>query len=167
MADSEKQDVEAQEEESDELNVADDDEPSIEDEFRNLFTEAQGEGRRLKNLAMKAEQSGDASAAAVLREVAGGVVQLLQDLIATSGGAFQEIDATLDGIEEESRLLPEDAEKLHGLLLACRKLAVEVLAGSSANADAKDALEKLVALIDDQLSFVVDISDYEPMPAAN
>ncbi len=89
-------------------------------------------------------------------------MQLIQDVIATTGGAFQEMDATLNGIEEESRLLTEDAEKLHGLLRACRKLVTEVL-GAGAVGESKDGLEKLRDLIDDQLEFVVDISDYEPV----
>jgi hypothetical protein len=148
--------------EEEEVEDSEEDDPSVEDEFRNLFAEAQGEGRRLKSLAMKAEQAGDSASAAVLREVAGGVVQLIQDVIATTGGAFQEMDATLNGIEEESRLLTEDAEKLHGLLRACRKLVTEVL-GAGAVGESKDGLEKLRDLIDDQLEFVVDISDYEPV----
>lgn len=136
-----------------------------EDEFRVLFAEAEGESKRLKSLAMKAEQAGDASAAAVLREVAGGVVQLIQDLIATTGGTIQDLQAD----EEGSRLDDEDAEKLHGLLVACRKLAREVMAAGAVG-DSKQGLETLVKLIEDQMEFVLEISEYEPkseQPGAN
>lgn len=170
MAESERENAAAEENENENENEEtepeeeEEDAPSIEDEFRNLFTEAEGEGRRLKNLAMKAEQSGDASSAAVLREVAGGVVQLLQDMIATCGGAFQDMEVAVGDTMEGSRLETEDAEKLHGLLLACRKLVTELL-GAGATGDSKQGLETLAALIDDQMGFVLDVSDYEPTEA--
>lgn len=141
----------------------DEESPSIEDEFRNLFAEADAESRRLKGIAMKAEQSGDPSSAAVLREVAGGVVQLIQDLIATCGGAFQDVESMM-GDEDGSRLDDEDAEKLHGLLLACRKLVTELLAAGAAG-DSRVGLETLISLLDDQIGFVLDVSDYEPEPS--
>jgi hypothetical protein len=159
-------DTESKQAEETSVEEREEEAPSIEDEFRALYTEAQGEGRRLKRLAMQVEQSGDSASATVLREVAGGLVQLLQDLIATTGGAFQEIEASLDGIEEESRLLTEDAEKLHGLLQACRKLVSELLA-AGASGESKEGLEKLLALIDDQMGFVLEVSDYEPASSAN
>jgi hypothetical protein len=130
------------------------------DEFRTLFAEAEAEGKRLKVLAMKAEQAGDPASAAVLREVAGGVVQLIQEVIATTGGTFQELNTDSDG----SHLEEEDAEKLHGLLLACRKLASEVLSAGAVG-DSKQGLETLSKLIDDQLEFILEISDYEPESA--
>lgn len=129
------------------------------DEFRVLFAEAEGESKRLKSLAMKAEQAGDASAAAVLREVAGGVVQLIQDLIATTGGTIQDLQAD----EEASRLDDEDAEKLYGLLTACRKLAKEVMAAGPSG-ESKQGLETLLKLIEDQMEFVLEVSEYEPQP---
>lgn len=132
-----------------------------EDEFRVLFSEAEAESKRLKGLAMKAEQAGDASAAAVLREVAGGVVQLIQDVIATTGGTFDDMQSEAEG----SRLEDDDAEKLYGLLQACRKLAREVMAAGPVG-DSKQGLETLLKLIEDQMEFVLEISEYEPAVGA-
>ena len=164
MAESESNGIVETEGEERESEGEEDDEEEA-DEFRLLFAEAEGESKRLKSLAMKAEQAGDASAAAVLREVAGGVVQLILDLIATTGGTVQDLQAD----EEGSRLDDDDAEKLHGLLLACRKLASEVMA-AGATGESKQGLEALLKLSDDQLEFVLEISECEPVaeqPGAN
>lgn len=156
MAESESSEIVETEGKEAELEEEEEDEA---DEFRVLFSEAEGEAKRLKSLAMKAEQAGDASAAAVLREVAGGVVQLIQDLIATTGGTIQDLQSE----EEASRLDDDDAEKLHGLLSACRKLAKEVMAAGPVG-ESKQGLEVLIKLIEDQMEFVLEISEYEPQP---
>lgn len=142
----------------------DDDDESMGDEFRALHAQTETINRRLKQIAARAQQGGDHASAGVLREVAGSYGALILEVIESIGGCMEYIEARLDGAETESRLTDQDAEELYGVLAVCKRTHIEMIAvtpNDGASDAAREALKKIVELIDEKLDWVLEVSDYE------
>ena len=138
---------------------ADEDE-SMGDEFRALHAQGEGINRRLKQIASRAQQSGDHASAGVLREVSGSYGALILEVIESIGGCMEYIEARLDGDETESRLTEQDAEELYGILAVCKRTHVELLNAAHTD-EARDGMRKVIELIDEKLEWVLEVSEYE------
>jgi hypothetical protein len=136
--------------------------PTIDESFRALLGEANEAEKRMKQLALRAEQAGDVSAANVLREVAGTVLGLLKDLIGESGSAFEHIEGQIPDADDDSELTDEDAEELHGLLTANLRVCRELHEAAPLGSDARDSLQKLITLNEEKMAWVVEVSDFDP-----
>lgn len=143
------------EDEGDESDVL-----TIEDEFRELYKEADEQQTRVKKMAAQAEQQGDPNSAIILREVSGTVLGLLKDVIGTCGASFQEVVVGAGLDDDDSRLTVEDAEELYELLNALRKM-VDVAKGAAIGDESED-IAKLIGLIDQKREWILEVSDYEP-----
>jgi hypothetical protein len=96
---------------------------STEEEFRSLFQRCDDEAASMKQLAMQIQPSAP-QAAEALRQVAGNVYPLMQEVIATCGGAFQAID---DEDEQPGEgLSDEDALDFARTLMANTKMITEL-----------------------------------------
>jgi hypothetical protein len=132
-------------------------EAETEEEFRTLFTEIVGQRQRLKGVAQKLGGEGGR----VLAEVDGTVLDLLQDLVAHCGAAFESIEDRLYNLEEdaaagmptESFLLPEDAEQYVAYFEQIKRLLNELSAVPDAPAEQKEVFAALGRMTDDRLEF--------------
>lgn len=149
--------------------VSDDDDDDLAADFRPLYGAATQTQDRFMKLAVSAEQGGDPGSAMLLREIAGGVVDLVKDLAASCGGAFQEAESRLGDVEDavagESHLSTEDAADFHNALLSNARLVKELLEQTPESAPNREALEALERVNNELAGRVLDISDYEPPDA--
>ena len=76
-------------------------ESDTEEEFRTLFTDAEDQQKRFKELAQKAEKDGKPELASLYREIDGTVLSLVRDVVASCGGAFKSNEERLGELEED------------------------------------------------------------------
>ena len=165
----EDEDEDEPEEEEDE----DDEEPEDEDdgeapdtaaEFRYLFMDAKEQEKRLKELAARVEQSGDAATASIYREIAGNVLTLLGDTIASAGHAIATLEMKVEALESdrESFLTEEDAREYLTYFAAAKKIADDVLKAIPDYATAeREAVEKFLKATDDRIDYTKGIGELD------
>lgn len=144
-------------------DTSDDDneeEGGLVDEIESIGSAAEEVQTRLKALANQAQEGGDVGSARAIREIAGNVLPLVADLATylaiVASSALGEDDGG-------SRLDDDDAEELHGLLVACQK-AVGELRGLAGDAE-KPPLDTLLALIAQKIAWVRDVGNIEDADA--
>jgi len=115
--------------ETDKETTETDDDGDTVAEFGALLADTEREVERLKKLATAAK--GKIDIEAIYGELAGTVVQLVQDVVATCGGAFESIEDRLDEIEDrisdESQLSEEDAKRYVDVLEAHDAIVAQML----------------------------------------
>ena len=140
------------------------DEPEFDttkDEFQALFKRCGAAKEKLLQMANRMSQS-NTDAADVLRQVAGNVLQLLEDTVAACGGALDAIETQLEegaGEGGEEGIGEEDAVVLTKTFLANEKLVDDCLL--SATDDAKPVLHGLKAMNEESRERVLELSGLE------
>jgi hypothetical protein len=149
------------------LNESDTDE-----EFRNLFTDAEAQQKRFKELAQKAEKDGKGELASLYREIDGTVLSLLRDVVASVGGAFKSAEERLGELEEDvdngaggfqnnSFLLAEDAKEYIAYFEQMDRFITELSAVPGVADDQKQIFDTLLRMTKDRLEFTKEIGDLE------
>jgi hypothetical protein len=145
-------------------NATDDGEEfeSTGDEFRALYRRCDDTKTSLLKIANRIQPKSP-EAADVLRQVAGNVLQLLQDTVAACGGAFEAVEGQIEDVEEGEGgegLSEEDAVDFYRTVLANIKLVEHGIQASDAG-EQRDALEALKKMNDEMRRRVVELSDME------
>lgn len=133
---------------ADENEDAPDDEATIDEEFRGLYSDIGKIKDRWLVTAKKKEAEGDTVSAQILRMVAGDIIPIITDLIATSGGAFDEMSAFMEeqtDAAEGSSLTEEEAVQVYVTLMSNIQ-AFTRLKESASETSAKEAFDTLIAL---------------------
>jgi trehalose-6-phosphatase len=133
-----------------------------EDEFRALYQRCEETKADLLRLANRMAQKSPNSAD-VLRQVAGNVVQLLQDTVASCGGAFEDVEERLadeDDAGGSAGLDEEDAVDFYRTMLANLRL-VETAVQASEAGDQREGLEALQKMNEEMRDRVVELSGLE------
>jgi hypothetical protein len=135
---------------------------STEEEFRVLFNEVKGQRDRIKMLAQKlGGESGQ-----VLSEIDGTVLDLLQDVVAQCGAAFELIEDRLYNLEEDaaagmpndSFLLAEDAQQYVAYFEQIKRLLSELAAVPGAPPEQQEVFATLLRMTEDRIEFTQSIS---------
>jgi hypothetical protein len=143
--------------ETDEPEVAEEFD-TTEQEFRNLYQRCDEESAQMKALAMNLQPSAP-QAAEALRQVAGNVYPLMQEVIATCGGAFQSIEESPDDDEEGGvGLTDEDAVDFARTLMANNKMIAELREAATDDA-VRGRLDAIKAMNDEMLARVLELAD--------
>jgi hypothetical protein len=132
---------------------------TTEDEFRSLYQRCDDEATSMKQLATNLQPSAP-QAAEALRQVAGNVLPLLQEIIATCGGAFQSIE---EGIDEEGEagegITDGDALDFARTLIANTKMIVELREAALSDEAVRERLDALRTMNEEMLKRVLDLAD--------
>lgn len=139
------------------VDDTDDDEElvPVETEFRELYDASEGLREKMLRLAKTKQEEGNASEANILRVIAGDVLPLLSDLIATTGGAITELEesagpsAPVEGLDED------DATQIYTTILS-NTAFLRNLRSSAGDPQLVDGLNKLLALNDASLQLIRD-----------
>ncbi len=131
-------------------------------EFRTLFSEIVSQRQRLKGVAQKI----GGEAGQVLSEVDGTVLDLLQDVVAQCGAAFEAIEDRLYNLEEdaaaalpnESFLLADDAQQYIAYFEQIKRLLGELMTVPGAPDEQKQVFETLMRMTDDRIEFTQAIA---------
>lgn len=135
---------------------------STEEEFRVLFNEVKQQRSRLKMLAQKmGGESGQ-----VLQEVDGTVLDLLADVVAQCGAAFEMIEDRLYTLEEDaaagmpndSFLLSEDAQQYIAYFEQIKRLLSELAAVPGAPTEQQEVFATLLRMTEDRIEFTQSIA---------
>jgi len=133
-----------------------------EEEFRVLFNEVKSQRDRIKTLAQKmGGPSGQ-----VLQEVDGTVLDLLQDVVAQCGAAFELIEDRLFNLEEdaaagipnESFLLADDAQQYVAYFEQIKRLLSELAAVPGAPPEQQEVFATLLRMTEDRIEFTQSIA---------
>jgi hypothetical protein len=147
-------------------------EPDTEDEFRTLFSDAEDQQKRFKELAQKAESDGKGELATLYREIDGTVLSLLRDVVASCGGAFkaaedrlgeleEDVDAGAGGFPTNSFLLTEDAKEYIAYFEQIQRFLAELSAVAGVSEEQKQIFETLQRMTKDRLDFTKEIGDLD------
>jgi hypothetical protein len=151
--------------------VTEDDATDTEQEFRQLYADAEEQKRRFLKLALAAP---DAVTKQLYQELSGTVMSMITDLIASTGGALGDVERRVDAVEDqiegaESFLTHEDGQHFLLYLEQVSGFLTSILALAEPSADAGTAqeIEKLRALLEltrERIDFVHSITAEEPDP---
>jgi phage shock protein A len=133
------------------------------EEFGELFRDVQAERERLMKLAKAAKDEGKGDIAAVYGEMAGTVLQLVQDVIGSTGGALDTIEQTLDELDPaESHLTEDDAKEYLQVFSQVTRLLDELEKSVPESAtEQRELFQALRRLVEDREEFTREISGLE------
>jgi len=126
-------------------------------EFRALYDRCDEDSARMKQLAMSLQPSAP-QAAEALRQIAGNVYPLMQEVIATCGGAFQSLEELSDEEGAGEGLGDEDALDFARTLIANNKIIAELITVST-DTELTDRLGAVKAMNDEMLARVLELAD--------
>lgn len=147
-----------EEEEEDESLDLDDDDLSIEEEFRGLYSDIGRIKERWLRMAKQKEEEKDSTSAQLLRLIAGDIIPIITDVIAASGGGFSEmLELVSDAASAEGAtgLSEEDATQVYATLMS-NTIAFQKLREEAKESEAKQALSHLIALNEDTMAVLRD-----------
>jgi hypothetical protein len=129
---------------------------SVEEEFRELYGSAQALREKMLRMAKSKQEEGNPTEANILRVIAGDVLPLLSDLIATSGGAIAELEDSAGGASgEDGGLDGEEATQLYITILS-NMTFLQNLSTSATDPALIDGLKKLISLNENSLGLLRD-----------
>jgi hypothetical protein len=123
----------------------DDDEMSVADEFRTLYVDTKKLTEKWIRLAKMRAEEGDTVSAGIYRQLAGDLLPLMEDSLAATGAAFEELEAATAEAAGGEGMDGDDAVVVYSALYAS-ELAFKQLADASFDADAKEKLTRLAVL---------------------
>jgi hypothetical protein len=141
-----------------ETDLDDDDEMSIEEEFRGLYADVNKIKERWLRLAKQKEEEKDKSAAQILRLVAGDIIPIISDLIAASGGAFEEMGGMVSeaaGLSEGPNITEDEAVQIYVTLLSNVE-AFKRIEATASDSDVKTAFSNLRELTESTMTMLQD-----------
>lgn len=122
---------------------------SIEEDFRGLWGESQSMQKKFMKLAAQSEEEKDAVSAKILRAIGGDLIPLIAEIIAASGSAFEEVSAAAAASEysdEEGANLTDDELVQIYVTIASNEKAFSQLIDMTQDENAKKGLQNLVEL---------------------
>jgi hypothetical protein len=140
--------------------------PSTEEEFQAHYAESMETRDRLMQIAQDEERGGNVAGAKLYRELAG-VVVLVQDMAASSGGAFASLEDQVDDLfarggdaPTESALLKEDATEYVQYFEQVKRLLEGLMTQVPPGADGdpqRQIFEALLRMTNDRIEFTNEI----------
>jgi hypothetical protein len=127
----------------------------IGDDFRELFGETEALRTKLLRLAQTKQETGGVTEANILRVMAGDLLPLLADLIATCGASFEEVSEGLGGGGGHEGLDMEDAVQLY-VTIQSNLALLRNISGSTPDEGVRQELAKLMALNESGLALLRD-----------
>ena len=145
--------------EDNEPEPSEDDELTIEEEFRGLYADVNKIKDRWMRLAKQKEEEKDKASAQLLRLIAGDIIPIIADVIAASGGAFDEVSGMISdasGLGEDGANLTEDEAVQIYVTLMSNVDAFKRMVDTAPDANVKAALSHLVGLNESTMTMLRD-----------
>lgn len=135
------------------------------EEFRSLYEQCGDIGRRMKQVAQTMQQGGETTAAEILRQVAGEVVEFLGEVIAATGSHLESMGEQIDGSVggEEEGVSLDDAKMLYRTFVANVKLWNDVK--DQALSSQRETIDKIIEMNEDSMKLVVELCGEESLPS--
>lgn len=130
---------------------------STEQEFRALYDRCEEESQRMKQLATSIQPSAP-QAAEAMRQVAGNVLPLLQEVIATCGGALQSLEDLAEEGPAGEGLGEEDALDFARTILANNKIIAELLTAAT-DAELIERLTAVKTMNEEMMERLLELAD--------
>jgi hypothetical protein len=127
---------------------------TIEEEFRTLWGDAQTMQARFMKLAAQADEEKDPTSAKILRSIGGDLMPLISDVIAASGSAFEEVGEVADEAHSGGVDLTDDELVQIYVTLASNERAFSQLIDMTQDENAKAGLQQLLGLNQSALSML-------------